>query len=74
MSKSYMDIINEVGEEFADAVLMEEYNQFTSYQERAAAPFYPFSTEDEYPGYIEFLGCRKVRANNEKLYRMEEKF
>ena len=73
--REYNEVVQEFGPEFAEAVLQEEYNQFVRGIERPAAlSFYPFDTSDDYPGYIESIGVRKVRKFDEKLYRVEEGF
>lgn len=68
----YKEIVEEYGQEFAAALLEEEYNQFIRGNGRAPADFYPFDCSDDYIDFIETIGYRRVKANHEKLYRMEE--
>ena len=67
--RDYNEAVEEFGPEFAEAVLQEEYNQFVRGIERPAAfSFYPFDASDDFPGYIETIGIKKVRAFDEELY------
>ena len=68
----YKEVVKELGQEFAGAVLEEEYNQFIRGCERAAAVFYPFDCTNEYIDYLELIGHRKVMANYEILHLVEE--
>lgn len=74
MRMNYAEAVNELGSEFAAALLEEEYNQFIRGIEPAAASeciSFDF-IEKDYIDYIETIGHRKVVLNNEKLYRMAE--
>ena len=71
---TYSEVIEEVGQEFAAALLEQEYNQFIRGLQRTPAPFYPWKDDENYIDYIESMGYRRFKANNEKLYRMEEEF
>ena len=68
----YKDMIAELGQEIAAALLEEEYNQFVRGLDKPAAPYYPFDSCDCYTDFIETIGHGKVKANYEILYRMEE--
>ena len=68
----YKEAIEELGQGIAAALLEEEYNQFVRGLDRPAAAFYPFDCTDCYTDFIETIGHGKVKANYEKLYRMEE--
>lgn len=63
--------MNEVLENAA-ALPREELNWVIHRNERAAASFYPWQDNENYIDYIETIGMRRIRANNEILYRMEE--
>ena len=71
---NYSEAIEEFGQELAAALLEEEYNQFICNIEPAPADFYSFKTDENYIDDIESIGIRRIRANNEILYRMEEGF
>lgn len=68
----YKEVVEEFGQEFAATLLEEEYNQFIRGNEQAPASFYPFDCSEDYIDFIETIGHRRVEANHEKLYRMEE--
>ena len=70
----YKDYIEKCEMEHADAVTENEYNQFIRGNGRTPADFYPFDCSDDYIDFIETIGHRRVKANHEKLYRMEEGF
>lgn len=69
---SYKEAIEEYGPEFAEAVLQEEYNEFISNIGQPAADFYLFDISDDYPGYVESIGARRVKKLDEIMYRMAE--
>ena len=69
---SYKDMVAELGQEYAAALLEEEYNQFIRGLDGPAADYYPFDAIDCYTDFIETVGHRRVKANHELLYRMAE--
>ena len=68
---NYKDMVEEFGQELA-ALVEEEYNQYVRGLNGPAADFYPFDAIDCYTDFIETVRHRRVKANHEKLYRMEE--
>ena len=65
-------MVAELGQEYAAALLEEEYNQFIRGLDGPAADYYPFDAIDCYTDFIETVGHRRVKANHELLYRMAE--
>lgn len=68
----YKDMVAEVGQEFAAALLEEEYNQFVRGLNGPAADFYPFDAIDCYADFVETIGHGRIKANHALLYRMAE--
>lgn len=68
----YKDAVNEFGQEFAAALLEEEYNQFVRGLNGPAADFYPFDAIDCYTDFVETIGHGRIKANHALLYRMAE--
>lgn len=68
----YKDMVAEVGQEFAAALLEEEYNQFVRGLNGPAADFYPFDAVDCYTDFVETIGHGRIKANHALLYRMAE--
>ena len=68
----YKDMVAEVGQEFAAALLEEEYNQFIRGLNGPAADFYPFDAIDCYTDFVETVGHGRIKANHALLYRMAE--
>jgi hypothetical protein len=68
----YKDMVAEVGQEFAAALLEEEYNQFIRGLNGPAADFYPFDAIDCYTDFVETIGHGRIKANHALLYRMAE--
>ena len=68
----YKDMVAEVGQEFAAALLEEEYNQFIRGLNGSAADFYPFDAIDCYTDFVETIGHGRIKANHALLYRMAE--
>ncbi len=73
---TYNDVVSEYGIEIAAALSKEEFDQIMGGFERTPASrrdFVPFDT-DNYIDALEFIGHKRMRITNEKLYRMAEEF